>query len=215
MLKSRLYALLGLLFLLASPASAQLPAGWRVLYDAPPPPDSLISLVRMPPGWHLNTDGPGGVVYDVDWVATGRYALEWEVFVFPTPSTEAIGIILGGRGLENRDPNYHVVKFTAQGMLSITRRAGIESRIVVPAEHAVAFAPPTATEPGKNVLRITVDADSVRVTLNGAAAGAFAPVDGVDGSFGFRVGTGTNIHVSRLDLTKPLAPPRPPRSPGS
>lgn len=215
MLNSRIYALLGLLVFIASPLDAQLPAGWRVLYDAPPPPDSLISLVRMPPGWHLETNGPGGVVYDVDWIATGRYALEWEVFVFPTTSTEAVGVVIGGRGLESREPSYHVVKFTAQGMLSVTRRIGIESRIVVPAEHATAFALPTATEPGKNILRITVDADSVRVTLNGSPAAAFAPVDGADGIFGFRVGTGTNSHVSRLDLTKPLAPPRPLRSPGS
>jgi hypothetical protein len=215
MLKARLFALFGLLLFFASTASAQLPAGWRVLYDAPPPPDSLISLVRMPPGWHLETNGPGGVVYDVDWVATGRYALEWEVFVFPTMSTEAVGVVIAGRGLESRDPSYHVVKFTAQGLLSVTRRAGVESRIVVPAEQAAAFAPPTATEPGRNILRIAVEADSVRVTLNGTAAAAFAPLDGADGIFGFRVGTGTNSHVSRLDLTKPLAPPRPPRSPGS
>jgi hypothetical protein len=214
MRKARFSALFGLLFLLGSPLSAQLPAGWRVLYDFPPPPDSLISLVRMPPGWHLNTNGPGGVVYDVDWIATGRYALEWEVFVFPTTSTEAIGVIIGGRELEGRDPGYHVVKFTSQGLLSVTRRAGVESRIVVPAEPAAAFVPPRGEEPGRNVLRIVVEADSVRYTLNGTPAGAFAPVEGADGVFGFRVGTGTNLHVSRLDITKPLAPPRPPRAPG-
>ncbi len=212
--KARLLALFGLVFLLGSPVSAQLPAGWRVLYDFPPPPDSLISLVRMPPGWHLETNGPGGVVYDVDWVATGRYALEWEVFVFPTTSTEAIGIILGGRDLEGREPDYHVVKFSSQGLLSVTRRAGVESRIVVPAEPAATFVPPTGDEPGRNVLRIVVEADSVRYTLNGTRAGAFASVGGLDGIFGFRVGTGTNLHVSRLDITKPLAPPRPPRAPG-
>jgi hypothetical protein len=214
MFKLRCQALTGLLFLLASPLSAQLPAGWRVLYDFPPPPDSLISLVRMPPGWHLNTNGPGGVVYDVDWIATGRYALEWEVFVFPTTSTEAIGVVIGGRDLEGREPDYHVVKFTSQGMFSVTRRSGIESRIVLHAEPAPTFVPPTATEPGKNILRIVVEADSVRMTLNGTSVGTFAPVGGVDGTFGFRVGTGTNLHVSRLDLTKPLAPPRPPRAPG-
>jgi hypothetical protein len=61
----------------------------------------------------------------------------------------------------------------------------------------------------RNVLRITADATEVSFWANGLLLAAVprgqAPVDGW---FGFRSGRGVNLHVSTLDLTERLAPPR-------
>jgi hypothetical protein len=199
-----------LALLLAAPLSAQLPAGWKLRPDAAAP-DSVFGFVRMPPGWHLAAKGPGAITYDPTWTSAGRYGLEWAAFVFPSTSTEPFGIFIGGRGLEGTDQAYIAVQLTAQGQLSVVQRTGTATRFLLPATPVANFAKPGAEEPALNTLRVNVEIDSVRIDLNGQRAGAFARTDDVNGTFGFRVGSGANLHVSRLDRVIPLAPPRVPR----
>jgi hypothetical protein len=61
----------------------------------------------------------------------------------------------------------------------------------------------------KNVLRIVADAADVTLEVNGKPVVTVPRADlAIDGTFGFRAGEDINLHVSRLDLTRPLAPPR-------
>jgi len=213
-LRAAVRSALLLLALNAAPLTAQLPTGWMIRSDANGT-DSLSSLVRMPPGWHLGSTGPGALIYDPNLVATGRYALEWEVHVFPdTKDGEPFGLFIGGRDLQGQEITGFAIRFTKAGVLSVGRRAGRTSLIVIPATPVASFVPPKGDDTGLNVIRIAVEADSVRILVNGARAGAFAANSDTDGIFGFRVGTGTNLHVTRLDKIIPLAPPRAPRAGG-
>jgi hypothetical protein len=166
----------------------------------------------MPPGWHLGSTGPGAIIYNPSFVATGRYALEWEVHVFPdTKDNEPFGLFIAGRALDGAEITGFAIRFTRAGQMSVSRRTGRTALIVLPAEPVASFVAPKGDETGLNVIRVAVEADSVRITVNGTRAGAFAASMDTDGVFGFRVGTGTNLHVTRLDKVTPLAPPRAPR----
>jgi len=198
-----------LAIVLASPLVAQLPAGWKVRSDVNGT-DAQTVLALMPPGWHLSTTSPGSIVWDPSFVATGRYALEWEVHVFPaTPDGEPFGLFIGGAALEGPEVTGIVVKFTRDGMLSVTRRTGRTSLIILASQPTPSFVAPKGTDPGRNIVRVSVEADSVRIDVNGTRAGAFAANRDTDGIFGFRLGGGTNLHVSRLDKIIPFAPAAP------
>lgn len=195
----------------SAPLAAQLPAGWKIRSDASGT-DSLSSAVQMPPGWHLGSTGPGAIIYDPAFIATGRYALEWEVHVFPdTREGEPFGLFIGGHALDGAEITGFVIRFTKAGQMSVSRRTGRTAMIVLPAEAVPSFVAPKGNDTGLNIIRVAVEADSVRILVNGARAGAFAANMDTDGIFGFRVGTGTNLHVTRLDKITPLAPPRAPR----
>lgn len=200
------------LLLLTSPAplAAQLPAGWKVLPDASTY-DASSAYVQMPPGWHMTAKGSGATIYDPSFIAGGRYGLEWSAFVFPDTKTDPFGIFIGGKGLDGPEPTYLAIQLTAQGIISVSHRVGRVSRVVVPATAVDNFVKPLRDDPGLNTMRVTVEADSVRITVNGQRATAFASTFATDGLFGFRVGDGANLHVSRLDRITPLAPPPAPR----
>jgi hypothetical protein len=195
----------------SAPLAAQLPAGWKIRSDANGT-DSLSSLVRMPPGWHVGSKGPGAILYDPTFVATGRYALEWEVHVFPdTRDGEPFGLFIGGRELDGADITGFSIRFTKAGQMSVSRRTGRTAMTVLSPEQVPSFVVPKGDETGLNVIRVTVETDSVRILVNGVRAGAFAAGMDTDGIFGLRVGTGTNLHVTRLDKITPLAPASTPR----
>ena len=196
--------------LLAGPLAAQRPTGWKVLADTPAD-DSLGAYVLMPPGWHLTVGGPGAAVYDPAWTTGTRYALEWDAFVFHTTHPDPFGVFFGGRDLEGPSPTYYAVQLTVTGELGVIQRTGRVSHVIVPSAANPNFVRPPAGDAAENVLRVSVEYDSVRVLLNGKWAAAFVPGGDVSGTFGFRVGTGTNLHVARLDQITPLAPPRPAR----
>lgn len=191
-------------------AIAQLPSGWRVLPDTVAP-DLHGDYVRMPPGWHLSGKGQDASVYDPAWVTGSRYSLEWDAFVFPNTGAEPFGLFLGGRGLEEGTASFVAVQLTALGVLSVVQRAARQTRVIVPPMVSGAFIRPGDEEPARNILRVNVEADSVRILLNGVPAAAFAPIGDLAGTFGFRVGATSNLHVTRLDQVTPLAPPRPAR----
>ena len=205
MVRTRSTASILFLLAFATPLAAQLPAGWKVLPDASSY-DSTSAFVQMPPGWHLAAKGAGATIYDPAFTATGRYGLEWSAYVFPDTKGD-FGLFIGGKGLEGPEPTFLSVYLTVDGTIRVSQRVGRVSHIIVPVAPVGNFVKPLGEEPGLNTLRITVEADSVRINVNGQRAAAFARGPATDGLFGFRVGAGANLHVSRLDKITPLAPP--------
>lgn len=171
-----------------------------VSLDAPAP-DSTYAFAPMPPGWHV-TMGPGAVLSDSAHRTEGRFSVESEIFLFPNSSANEYGIVLGRRGpewtgfLARRDGNAAIVR---------NGKAGIEVLVAWAVHDSV---PKPGTEPVRVVLRVEAEADSTRFLVNGQRVGSIPRTPEVDGAFGLRVGPGVNVHVSRLDHTRRLAPPR-------
>ncbi len=202
---------LGGIAMVALPASAaaqsagSLPPGWRVIADAPA--DSAPKFDVMAPGWHV-TMGPASVIYHPAHTAEDRFALEMEFFFFPGPAGAADGVFVGGESLES-SPSFTAFAIRRDGSAGAFRRAGG----AVTELRAWASHPAVLAQRGdsvvKNVIRLAAERDSVACLVNGTevfkVARAAAPMDGV---FGLRAGEGTNLHVSRLDLTRHLAEPR-------
>ena len=205
---------LSALFALCGPAAARpavaqgaagLPAGWRVAPDAPA--DSAPRFQTMAPGWHV-TMGPGAVLYNPAHVTEDRFALEMEFFFFPGPADAADGLFVGGETLDGT-PAFTAFVIRRDGSAGALRRAGgATTQLRDWARH-----PAVVVQRGdsvvKNVIRLAAERDSVAFLVNGTEvfrlARHAAPMDGV---FGLRAGPGTNLHVSRLDLTRHLAEPR-------
>jgi hypothetical protein len=69
--------------------------------------------------------------------------------------------------------------------------------------------PQAGEETVANLVRVTVDRDSVHFHLNGERVAALGKAGlETDGRFGFRIGRDLNLHITNLDLTQRLAPPR-------
>lgn len=207
----------GLLLVPWTEARAQLetPEGWRWVMDAAATlvqeqavPDGGWRFVAMPPGWHV-TMGPGGVLYHPAHAAAGRYALEAETFLFPEPSDEGFGLFVGGRGLDGPTPEYVTFLIRADGHSAVARHAGGVVTLLAPWSPGDSVVAQRPSGTARNVLRVSVDPDSVVFSVNGGRVAGLARA-GVapDGQFGFRVGAGINLHISTLDLTQGLAPPR-------
>ncbi|HEU4828409.1 MAG TPA: hypothetical protein VFT04_04365 [Gemmatimonadales bacterium] len=173
-----------------------------VLLDVPAA-DSAYTFDRMPPGWHV-TMGPGAILTDSAHRAEGRFVVESEIFLFPNSSASEYGIVLAKDGADwtgfllRRDGTAAIVRFAG----------GVATPIVAWSAHD-SVPKPSADAPARVVARVEAERDSTHFSVNGtrvaSALGSAAPVDGV---FGLRIGPGVNVHVSRLDYTRRLAPPR-------
>ena len=181
------------------------PASWRVRSDSAP--DKPIYYVEMPPGWHITT-GPGSILHDPTYVAQGRFALETEIFLFPGTSQEGYGLFAGGKQLDG-DPVYVAFLLRRDGSAAIESRAGGQSTPVRAWTRHDSIKPGDSKEPVANVLRIVAEAADVTLEVNGKPVLTVPRGDvTLDGAFGFRAGADVNLHVSRLDVTRLLAPPR-------
>lgn len=210
-----------LLVLAASLTHAQLqtPSDWRWRTDEPAKlvaqqkvPEGSWRFVAMPPGWHVTT-GPGTLLYHPDETASGRYALEAETFLFPGTSEEPFGVFVGGQGLEGSSPaEYTAFVVRRDGQAAVIRRTAGEARVLVPWTRHEAILAHTGKGTAKNVLRVEVNPGDARFLVNGQEV---ATVPGerlqADGRFGFRIGSGIDLHISTLDVTRRLAPPPPPK----
>lgn len=181
------------------------PASWRVRSDSAP--DKPIYYVEMPPGWHITT-GPGSILHDPTYVAQGRFALETEIFLFPGTSQEGYGLFAGGTQLDG-DAVYVAFLLRRDGSAAIESRAGGQSTPVRAWTRHDSIKPGDSKEPVANVLRIVAEAADVTLEVNGKPVLTVPRADvTLDGAFGFRAGADVNLHVSRLDVTRLLAPPR-------
>jgi hypothetical protein len=198
MLTTRIGALL---LLVPGFLSAQAPRGLAMALDGQAP-DSTYTFERMPPGWHV-TMGPGAILYDSTATAGGRFVLESEIFIFPNSSDEGYGLVLGRDGSA-----WTGFLLSRNGMAAVVRSEGGGAKPLV-AWAANDSVPRPGDDPARVRIRVEAERDSVHFLANGARVASLPRSSvNVDGGFGLRIGQGVNVHVTSLDFTRRLAPPR-------
>lgn len=174
-------------------------------------PDTVFRFVMMPPGYHITT-GPAATLFDPANHADGIYTLESELFLFPDSRDGEFGLFIGGADLETERPRFTAFVARRDGSIAVQRYDGVESTPLVAWARSEALQPPVEGRPAKNVMRVVVEPAAMAFVLNGTEV-ARVPRDSMAaaGVFGFRLGPGVNLHVTTLDFTRRLAPPRPPQ----
>jgi len=205
----RLPAVLAFAVLLTTPAVGQQqaaperPKTWKVRFDRPGTPDTAISYVSMPPGWHI-TAGQAAILYDPAWTAAGTFRIEAETYLFTGDQSEGFGIFFVGQHLEDAQRAYTYFLIRKDGAYLIKQRQGGGTTTLA------GWAPSQAVvkHPGgdanvKNVLAVEVGADSVRLLANGQALTTLPRelIGSPDGTVGLRVNHHLNLHVTRVDIT--------------
>jgi hypothetical protein len=197
--------LLSLTLLAALLTSPRLCVGqWRKVTDSGAP-DSVLHD-RMPPGWHITT-GPAAILFDPSHHARGRFAVEAEIHLFPGESNEGYGVFLGGSGLDSSS-SWTAFLIRKDGSATIERRVNSTPTVLVAGVKSPAIKPHTGGQGTTlNQIRVLVQGDSAIFSANGQRVAAISTRDlPLDGTFGFRVGRGLNLHVTNLDLVTRLAP---------
>lgn len=192
------------------------PDGWKWVTDAPvgwsgalDPPAGSFLFGTMAPGWHI-TSRPAATLFEPTVTASGRYAVESEVFLFPGTSASGFGVFVGGQGLETATAKYVAFLVRRDGSAAVERREGAAIALLQPwTRHAAITPHPGGSDTVKHVLRVEAESDVVSLLVNGTkvldvprTSGAF------DGVVGLRIGTELNLHVTNLDVTRKLALPR-------
>ncbi len=208
--------------LLTAPTAAVaqgMPPGWRAITDTPgeyvaagiePNAGAAYNFVRMAPGWHITT-GPGTLLFDPRLVASGNFRVETELFLFPNPSDQPVGLFVGGMGLDGplAGVQWFGVLVRRDGTAAVIHNHGTEHHPITPYLRLDSLPPHPVSTSQRISLAVDVQADSVRFSVNRAQVGALPRGDlRLNGPFGFRVGQGLNLHVIRLDYTQKLAPAR-------
>ena len=205
---------------LGGPVSAQMvpPPDWKWALEAPAQlvnsqfsqavPDSEFRFVMMPPGYHVTT-GPAATLFHPAHRAEGIFTLESEFFLFPNSTDGEYGLFIGGADLEGDGRAYTAFVARRDGATAVLRRAGAATTPLVAWARHDSVRALSADDAVKNVVRVAVERATVVFSVNGAEV-ARVPRDSVatDGLFGFRMGRGVNLHVTTLDFTRRLAPPR-------
>jgi hypothetical protein len=210
-------SILALLLACTAPLAAQAPpapAGWQWRLDTPArlqngagaAADSIFRFEDMAPGWHV-TMGPGGFLYDPANSASGRFAVQAEMILFPSSSNDEFGLFIGGRdsGADSPAVSWYVVRRDGR-TAAYSSRAG-QYQVHADWTSHDAVKPLAANGSVRTVVRVLAEPDSVRFFIDGARVGAWARGDlPVDGVYGFRIGRGANLHITNLDVTRRLAP---------
>jgi hypothetical protein len=193
----------------AGPLDAQdleRPAGWMTRFDDPAASEEqLETFVEMPPGWHV-TSGPAAIYWAPEMQASGDFRVEMEVYLFdPGSRREAFGIFLGGRDLEAVGQTYSYFLIRNGGQYILKRREGAEAPTVRPwtAHDAIlSYADRGDDVSVRNVLAVEARGDRVHFFVNDEEIAELSRSDfAVDGTYGFRVNHGLNLHISRLEVT--------------
>ncbi|MBM3906512.1 MAG: hypothetical protein FJ363_00395 [Gemmatimonadetes bacterium] len=191
------------------------PTGWQWRLDTPgrianipnsTATDSTFRFEDMAPGWHV-TMGPGGFLYDPANTANGRFAVQAEMILFPSKTNDEFGLFIGGSdgGTGGEAVSWFVVR--RDGQAGVFAFSGGQMRPVSDWAPREGIKPLAADGTVRTVVRVLAEPDSVRYFVDGNCVGAWAraslPVDGV---YGFRIGRGTNMHITNLDITRRHAP---------
>ena len=125
------------------------------------------------------------------------------------PSEAGFGLFLGGRGLEGDTASYIAVLLRHDGAVSVVARGTGPDVTLSPWTTHEAIKPYPGTGVVTNRLRVAVMPDSIGVFVNDVAVtGAALGGRPTEGSFGFRIGGGINMHLTILDYIRHLAPAR-------
>lgn len=182
------------------------PPHWRIAYDSKPATNPV--FVKMPPGFHV-TMGPGAVLWDPRVPGDARFEVRGEVFVFPNSSDGEVAVMIGGRALGTPRASWTAFAIRRDGAVGILqRRDGATSTLRPWATHA-AIKAASGEEPALNALVVRVDS-AVTFSVNGALVAQLSreQIGVTDGTTGWRVGAGVNLHISTFDVLRQLAPAR-------
>ena len=182
---------------------------WRL--DGASPTAGGDRFDRMPPGWHITTTDRGGTLLLEGRMVQGRFAVEVELFLFPNPSEVGFGVVLEHR-TESAVAGAMQFLFRRDGSAMAVARHGERDTVLVPWKRDTTIAAHVPAQVTKYVFRVQHDEGFLAFGINGTEVLA-VPTDGMDHAAvpGLRVGPGLNLHISRVDLVTPLAPPRPRR----
>ncbi len=197
------------------PAHAQMmfPPGWKWTTDAPAKAiigdavgDTAWRFTQMTPGWHVTTR-PAALIYDSTTQASGRYAVESVQILFPGTSQSGYGLFVGGRDLDAAGAQYIAFLVRRDGQVAVERRAGGQTTTLAAWKPAAAVKlAPKPEETVSNTLRVSVELDSLRFSVNAQPVTAIPRRDlPIDGYFGFRTGADINMHITTLDFMRRLA----------
>jgi hypothetical protein len=200
-----------LLLACAAPLLAQMPAsaapeGWRLYPDRgrDSASQAAVAFAAMAPGWHI-TAPAGATLRHEDATLWGRFELQSRLIVFPNSGADEYGLFLGGSDLGTPAARWTGFVLRRDGSAAVLRHEEGRTSPVV-AWHRAAAVRPAGAAPVPNLVRIVVDT-AVHFLVNDSTL-AVLPLGHVpvDGAYGFRVGAGTNLHVTTLDATLRLAP---------
>lgn len=208
----------------AAPTSAApiTPPGWAWRLDAPAEPQrggtgnvgtQKFEFSPMAPGWHV-TMGPGGVLYSRTHTAEGRFEVAGQMIYFNDGADAAeYGVFVGGSGLDGDHAAYFAFVMRPDGRAGVMRAEHGSTRMLMDWTAVPGVAGRDSTGFARHRVSVRAEPDSVRFFVNDTRVAAWGRASmPVEGSFGFRIGRGANLHITNLDLTQRFAPfpaPRP------
>jgi hypothetical protein len=190
----------------AKPAArATLPQGWQARLDRANANPSAIKFATMAPGWHV-TAGPSAIYWNPQHMGTGQYELSTSmVLMKPSAHPEAYGLFFGGKDLDEDGQRYTYFLVRQDGKYLIKHRAGSETHSIVDWTAHPAVKVPEGNGEATNDLTVRVGSDSVAFLVNGQRVNAFprSAMADIDGQVGLRINHNLDVHVARLEVTKP------------
>ena len=200
----------------AVPLGAQAPVGWSYKLDVTqqePKRGAVASgdwaYQMMPPGWHLTTTTQGVSLFpEVRHPMEGAWGVELEFFMFPDPSDQGVGIaLLPTTETEHRGELRLLLRRDGQVSVEVSQAAG--TQVLAPWTRDTAAALHNGKEVKNYVLRVMHQGENMTVSVNGKQMLTLPIGPNVQNPVaGVRAGAGLNLHIARVDLIRPLAPPR-------
>ena len=186
------------------------PGHWKARYDNGAAAGER-RFVVMRPGWHVFA-GPGGLFWDPGTYASGVYAIQSTIFLFPEGDPEQsgstrldspFGLFLGGKDLGGGEVRYVAFELRHDRQFRVAERSAGVTRDLVPwtRHEALAAVSPEASGPIENVLGVDVRGDRAVFYLNDAPVAELARDRvALDGTIGIRAGAGLSLHVTEVDI---------------
>ena len=177
-------------------------SSWTITYDDPSVADSALFLVVMKPGWHITTPSSSGVtLVQSDSAAAGNYLLKSVIFTF-NADAQPFGPVFAHKGENDSPTEFVTFLINNDGTFGLFHYAGSERHTIIPwtASDAIIRQIDDGGAPVKNVVTVLVGATSIRFYVNGSEVTQQAREHTFDGGIGFRVGAGTNLHLSELTV---------------
>lgn len=180
------------------------PAGWAVRPDDDGKVTE-VSLVTMPPGWHVTT-ATSGIMYRTQDEASGTYEVSAKIHLFPGGGghQEAFGLFIGGQDLAGPGQRYSYFLIRGDGSFKLKRRSGASATDVTKDWIKAAAITKVGTDgPVANDLLVVVGKDKVSFRVNGQEVYS-TPAKSVDtnGIVGLRVNHNLSIHVETFGIGK-------------
>lgn len=113
---------------------------------------------------------PAATLYDPASVASGNFAIESVQVLFPGRSQSGFGVFVGGRQLAEAGSSCIAFLIRRDASVRVEQKSVASTVELVPWTAGRAVRTPDSTGFANNVLRVAVDADSARFSVNGERA---------------------------------------------